>query len=270
MTGTRMARSRLLVASRPATPVWASALLVAVALHAGCLTFAMTRAPSEDVADALGAPAMEIGLDLVAPHQDQTDLPPGPEAEASAASSAAVEQKAKVEQTDLPKEQPTETPDPDRLVAPDASKPRKDDSPKVMETRANAAAESVASEAAAPPSIPDAIEAARSTAPAQGTGESARLVKTTWQKELVAHLNRFKRYPTNSTRRGAEIMVTFTLDRFGHVLSSNIQRGSGDAGFDHAVIAMLKLADPVPPPPPLVADEGLTFSLPVIFRDRRK
>jgi hypothetical protein len=28
---------------------------------------------------------------------------------------------------------------------------------------------------------------------------------------------------------------------------------------------MLHRADPVPPPPPLVADDGLTFSLPVIF-----
>jgi periplasmic protein TonB len=28
---------------------------------------------------------------------------------------------------------------------------------------------------------------------------------------------------------------------------------------------MLQRSDPVPPPPPLVADEGLTFSLPVIF-----
>ena len=28
---------------------------------------------------------------------------------------------------------------------------------------------------------------------------------------------------------------------------------------------MLQRADPVPAPPPLVADEGLAFSLPVIF-----
>ena len=33
---------------------------------------------------------------------------------------------------------------------------------------------------------------------------------------------------------------------------------------------MLKRADPVPQPPPLVADEGLSFTLPVIFRVNEK
>jgi hypothetical protein len=33
---------------------------------------------------------------------------------------------------------------------------------------------------------------------------------------------------------------------------------------------MLKRSDPVPAPPPLVADEGLTFTLPVVFRAHKK
>ena len=41
--------------------------------------------------------------------------------------------------------------------------------------------------------------------------------------------------------------------------------GSGDPAFDAAALAMLQRANPVPPPPPLVADDGLTFTLPVIF-----
>ena len=32
---------------------------------------------------------------------------------------------------------------------------------------------------------------------------------------------------------------------------------------------MLRRSDPVPPPPPLVADEGLTFTLPVVFQVRK-
>jgi outer membrane biosynthesis protein TonB len=36
--------------------------------------------------------------------------------------------------------------------------------------------------------------------------------------------------------------------------------------FDEAALAMIHRSDPVPPPPPLVADEGLSFTLPVIFR----
>ena len=47
-------------------------------------------------------------------------------------------------------------------------------------------------------------------------------------------------------------------------------RGSGDAAFDQAALDMLKRSDPVPAPPPLVADEGLSFTLPVIFRVKGK
>ena len=41
---------------------------------------------------------------------------------------------------------------------------------------------------------------------------------------------------------------------------------SYDAAFDEAALAMVRRSDPVPQPPPLVADEGLNFTLPVIFR----
>ena len=33
---------------------------------------------------------------------------------------------------------------------------------------------------------------------------------------------------------------------------------------------MVGRSDPVPPPPPLVADEGLSFTLPVIFKVKGK
>ena len=52
----------------------------------------------------------------------------------------------------------------------------------------------------------------------------------------------------------------------GHVLSTSIVKGSGDVAFDEAALAMVRRSDPVPQPPPLVADEGLNFTLPVIFR----
>ena len=61
-------------------------------------------------------------------------------------------------------------------------------------------------------------------------------------------------------------MVSFVLDRMGHVISKRIVKGSGDAAFDAAALDMLQRSDPVPAPPPLVADDGLTFSLPVIFQ----
>ena len=91
-----------------------------------------------------------------------------------------------------------------------------------------------------------------------------------WEKELVAHLDRHKRYPAERSQKSAEIVISFALDRTGHVLSSTIVKGSGDAAFDEAALAMVRRSDPVPQPPPLIADEGLSFTLPVIFRVKGK
>jgi TonB family protein len=54
------------------------------------------------------------------------------------------------------------------------------------------------------------------------------------------------------------------------VLSTTIEKSSGDTAFDEAALAMVKRSDPVPAPPPLIADEGLSFTLPVIFRVKGK
>jgi protein TonB len=52
----------------------------------------------------------------------------------------------------------------------------------------------------------------------------------------------------------------------GHVLSASVVKGSGDAAFDQAVLAMVQKSDPVPPLPAAVADGGLSFALPVLFQ----
>jgi TonB family protein len=250
--------------------LWLIAGVGAFALHAGCVAFAMTHMSAEDDDNALGAPAIEIGLDMLAPRVEASDLPPGPESEASVASPAVAEQKAVTEQTELPKDTPVETDDPDRVVTMNDSNKPKEEEVQVAAVQTAPSEESVAAEATAAPSITAAVEAERSVAPAQGTGESAQRVRLTWQKELAAHLDRHKRYPADRSNKAAEILVSFELDRTGHVLSTAIVKGSGDPSFDEAALAMLRRSDPVPAPPPLVADEGLTFTLPVIFRVKGK
>jgi TonB family protein len=82
---------------------------------------------------------------------------------------------------------------------------------------------------------------------------------------LVAHLTRHQRYPAQRWDKSAEIVVSFALDRMGHVLSASIVKGSGDAVFDEAALAMVRRSDPVPQPPPAVSDEELSVTLPVGF-----
>jgi protein TonB len=247
-------------------PVWLLAACGAVLLHAGCIALAFAYLQTDDADAALGAPAIEIGLEWTAPRLEPNDLPPGPEADASVAAPAVMEQKTVVEQTELPKAVPIETPDPDRLVAPDDTKKHKSDDPEVAAVQAAPSIEAIAAEATAAPSSQTAPEALRSVAPASGAADSARRARSTWQKELAVHLDKYKRYPGDRSSQSAEIVVSFVLDRTGHVLSARVVQGSGDPAFDEAALAMMRRADPVPPPPPLIADEGLSFTMPVIFR----
>jgi periplasmic protein TonB len=254
---------------KPLRRLWILAALGALVLHIGGGALAVAHLHGEDEDDPLGTPAIEVGLEMMSPRLEATDLPPGPDTDAAVASPALAEQKAEVKETDLPKDVPTETEDPDREVTPNDSKKPTDDT-KIATVQTSASMESVAAEATATPSSEAIPEGPRSVAPSQGTGDSAQRVRVTWEKELVAHLDRHKRYPVDRWQKTAEITVTFAIDRMGHVLSAAIEKGSGDAAFDEAALAMVKRSDPVPQPPPLIADEGLTFTLPVIFKVKGK
>ncbi len=249
--------------------VWIVSAFGAVAIHAACIALAFGAMRPDDTQD-LGAPAIEIGVELVSPRLEPTDLPVGPDTDASAAAPEVIEQKTVVEKTDLPKATPTETDDPDRVVSPDDTKPLKDIDPKKASVQAEPSQASIAVEATATPTVENARQSPRSVAPSQGTGQSAVRERVTWEKELAAHFNKYKRYPDDRSDRNAQVVVSFVLDRLGHVLSSRIVTGSGDSAFDAAALAMLQRASPVPPPPPLVADDGLTFSLPVIFHAKER
>lgn len=245
--------------------VWILAVVGAVVIHACCVALALGAMHSDASDTDLGAPAIEIGVALMSPRLDPIDLPVGPDTEASAPSPAIAEQKAVLKPSELPKAVPNETDDPDRLVSLSNTTNPENDDPKIAAMQTQASEQSIAAEATAMPTIATAQESTRSVAPSLGTGESARRERVTWEKELAAHFNKFKRYPADRSMKAAEVVVSFVLDRLGHVLSTHVVKGSGDTSFDDAAIAMLQRSDPVPPPPPLVADEGLTFTLPVIF-----
>ncbi len=247
--------------------LWLLGALAAIVLHGGCIALVVAHASEDDADDADGAPAIEVGLEFTAPHLEPTDLPPGPETVDSVASPAVPEQKAVVEQSELPKDTPTETEDPDRVVTPEETQKEKQDDPKIAAVQTNQSSESVASEATAPPTSDKAIESERSAAPVQGMGESSRQVKMGWEKRVVAYIYRHKRYPAGA-RKSVVVDVEFTLDRVGHVVAASIVKGSGDPAFDQAALDMLHRSDPVPPPPPLVADERLSYTISIEFHTK--
>jgi len=254
---------------KPSRRLWILAALAALALHIGGAALAVAHLRADFPDDSLGAPAIEIGLELTSPPLRATDLPPGPDTEASIASPAIAEQKAELKQTELPKDTPSQTDDPDRVVSPnESSKPRRDDT-KADAVQATASVESAAVEATATPSVDDA-PVDRSQAPVQGVGKALQHFKASWLAQLGAHFDKHKRNPSLKKFRNARVMIDVTFDRLGHVVASSVAESSGDAAYDEAAMAMLRRSDPVPRPPPLVADEGLHFILPVNFRDKAR
>lgn len=251
----------------PATSkgLWLVAAVIAISLHLGVAAFAFLRMQQAE-SDDLGAPGIEIGLELMSPQRPPTELPPGPDSEASVASPALAEQKTEVKEVDLPKEAPVESENPDRLVTQEETDKPNEDEPDVQTKQTQASEQSVAQEARAAPSIQDATQGEKSVTIDQGTGESRQRVRVTWQKELLAHLDRHKRYPADRNQKTAQILLSLNLDRMGRVVAVDVIKSSGDESFDSAAVAMVQRASPVPAPPPLVADEGLSFSLPVMFR----
>jgi protein TonB len=249
---------------KPSRRLWIWAAVAALVLHVGGGALAVAHLKGSDNDEYLGAQG-DIGIELTSATAEDTDLPAGPDADASVASPALPDQKAEVKETDLPKDTPTETEDPDRVVTTtDSAKPKEDD-PKVAAVQTQASEESVAQEATARQSIEGAKVDDHPTVINQGIGKDAQKLIAKWRGQLSAYLNLHKRYPEVRNTKAAKVKVGFVLDRRGHVVSMRVIEGSGDSAYDEAALEMIRRSDPVPQPPPMEADEGLNFTLDVIF-----
>jgi len=116
-----------------------------------------------------------------------------------------------------------------------------------------------------------AAPAASRTAPAaasarQGMRDGKQLPPS-WVQRLLAHLNRFKRYPRGARLNHEEGVATlnFTMDHSGHVLASRIAKSSGSNELDAEVLQMLRRAEPLPPLPPDVRADVRSFNVPIRF-----
>ena len=97
---------------KPSRRLWILSAAGALALHLGLGALAVAQLRSDIAEDYLGAQG-EIGFELTSARAEDTDLPPGPDTDASAASPALAEQKAVEKESDLPKDLPKEAEDPD-------------------------------------------------------------------------------------------------------------------------------------------------------------
>jgi TonB family protein len=261
--------SELMQEQRPPWRLWTIAAIAAVALHVGGAALALAHLNPEDGSDGLGANVAEIGVELTSPAVEDTELPPGPDADASVASPAIAEQKAEVKPTDLPKETPKESEEPDRVVTQNEQKKPTDDDPKVETVQTAASQESVAQEATAQQRLDNAHEANAAAAPNIGIGKDKQAIAATWARQISAYFELHKRYPKTDKIHAAKVKVSLVLNRLGHVISLGIAESSGDALFDEAALDMIRRSDPVPRPPAALTDDTFSYSLPVDFKDKK-
>jgi len=254
---------------RPSWRLWTIAATAAVALHVGGAALALTHLRSDEDTDSLGANVGVIGVELASPATDETDLPPGPEADASVASPALAEQKAEIKPTDLPKDTPVETDNPDRVVTQNEQKKPTDDEPKVETVQTAASQESVAQEATARQRLANARETEAAAAPNIGIGRDSEKLAANWGRQISAYFELHKRYPKVEKSKAAKVKVSLVLNRLGHVVSLAILESSGDALFDEAALDMIRRSDPVPRPPAALTDDTFNRSLEVQFKERK-
>ncbi|MFT3968463.1 MAG: energy transducer TonB [Sphingobium sp.] len=102
--------------------------------------------------------------------------------------------------------------------------------------------------------------------PAPPARQAASDQKATWEAQLLAHLEKYRRYPATARARREEgiAYVTFRMNRAGSILSAEVVRSSGSALLDRAALDTLKRAQPLPKIPD-DKPNTLELSVPVEF-----
>jgi len=117
--------------------------------------------------------------------------------------------------------------------------------------------------------VPDEIKTALPPAPrtAESGKRGAPRIEPSWQTNLVRKIQGAKRYPPAAQARGEQgiVLLSFSLDRNGHLLAYRITRSSGHADLDEEVMAMIVRAEPLPPFPPSMSQSRLDLTLPIRF-----
>lgn len=121
-----------------------------------------------------------------------------------------------------------------------------------------------------PPTAPTAVIAETPRPlppPARAIGPDGERAIADFQRTLLRHLNRHKRYPpgARAKREQGVVYIRFAMDRRGHVLSAGIERPSRIAPLDEEGLALLRRAEPLPTPPAEVAGDPVEFIVPVEF-----
>ena len=222
---------------------WGASFLVALGLHAAPIAVTLWWLAHSGAATP--PPAAPIVIELaplaVSPQIPPRETPPGPEQiKADAPSPPAEKPRPVVEEAEIPQPVPAPpSPPEEQEPAPDTTAPPV---------------------APAPPGDDPA-------APTEGVPAASSDDVLDWQSQILGHLDRHKRYPSDAARRGLEGVpyVRFALDREGRVVFVRLERSCGVAALDEEAVALVHRAQPFPAPPADVPGDAIELVAPVEF-----
>jgi protein TonB len=236
----------------PEAARWCACLALAIAFHAAGAAALFARW-TEDSNLVAGTPVIMVDLAPVAVSPNvTTDVAPGPlqqEAEPEP------EPEKPVEKIELPPDPQAEpvvavTPPPKPIEKPKEKKPK----------------QKHASLASAPTRAEQ--QGARPAAPMPGASSRNSDALPNWKTQLVARLERSKRYPSEARGDHGTAQLAFSVDRQGGVHNARITRSSGSSVLDHETLALVQRAAPLPPPPPEVPGTQIPIVVPIRYNAR--
>jgi len=235
----------------PEAARWGACFALAIAFHAVGAAALFARW-SEDSNLVAGTAIVMVDLAPVAVSPNiTTDVTPGPlqqEAEPEPQPEKPIE---KIELPPDPKAEPVVAIPPPKPV-----EPPKEKKPKQKQ----------ASLASAPTRADQ--QADRPAAPMPGLSSRSSDAVPNWKTQLVAKLERSKRYPSEARGDQGTAQLAFSVDRQGGVHNARITRSSGSSALDHETLALVQRAQPLPPPPPEVPGAQIPIVVPIRYNAR--
>ncbi|MEQ8268412.1 MAG: energy transducer TonB [Parvibaculum sp.] len=229
-------------------PAWGGGAIFAVAVHAAAAAaiafWAFGHEPPPQVAAAI---TLDLAPMVSAPPEPETEAPMGPLKEETPPEE--IVEPEPLPEPPLPRIEPADIPEP------------------VKEKPKEETAKEVVKETTAPPAM-QAPKTEAVTAPVNAPPSAAELrAMPTYEQMLLAHLERYKKYPRSARRRMQEgtAWLFFEIDRDGNVLSYRLNQSSGYTLLDEEVLAMVKRAEPLPALPPEIPGATREFKVPVVF-----
>ncbi len=243
---------------------WLMAAVVVFAAHLiATLAILYWPKPVKSAGDAPPAILVELAPLAVAPESEHLDVAPGPEmVEAQPKQEPEPKPEEKTPAPELPQKAESEV-----VLPPPAPEKKEEEKPQPQPQKAVQQRKDLqkhyAPQTTAAPKL-NLKKAAQPAATVSGTTADSVLANANWRGAVVAHLNRFKRFPGGAS--GGTAVVAFSIDPGGRVTSARLVRSSGSSALDADAVAMIWRASPVPAPPASVSrGAGISLSVPVRY-----